>query len=102
MPHGSTRTKRRKVKLSDYIGRFRREATDEDGTDPADLPHLRFLSTAFGHIAKSSGNVTRAHMRYTEKLMARMNLEAEARTLAKDWFRQGKPERGCLQQLAKK
>ena len=98
----SPRAKRRRVKLPNYIGRFRREASDEEGPEPADSPQLRFLFTAMGHIAKSSGNVTPDHIRYTERLMTRMNLQVEARTLAKDWFRQGKSDRGSLQQLAKK
>ena len=97
---GSPRVKRRQVKLANYFSRFGRETTDAEGPEPARSPHLRFLFTALGHIAKSSGNVTPAHIRYTEKLMSQMNLQAEARTLAKDWFRQGKSDRGSLPQLA--
>ncbi len=99
---GSHRAKQRKAKLADSFDRFGRATTNQAGPGPAGSPHLRFLFTALGHIAKSSGNVTPAHIRYAQKLMSQMSLDAEARTLAKDWFRQGKSNRGSLERLAEK
>ena len=45
--------------------------------------------------------MTPGHIRYAEKLMSQMSLDTGTRTLAKDWFRQGKSKRASLQRLAK-
>ena len=64
--------------------------------------YARFMFAAMGHIAKSSGNVTPAHIRFAEQIIKQMGYKGEQAKQAKEWFRQGKHNRGQLEQLARK
>ena len=53
-------------------------------------PHLAFMFTGMGRIAKSSGSVSPGHVAYTEEVMRRLHLTGAARKDAITWFRQGR------------
>ena len=63
-------------------------------------PHLRFLLSSMGRIAKSSGQVLPAHIVYAEAVLARLGCQGRDRTRAIEWFNEGKNEAVNFHQLA--
>lgn len=72
--------------------RFRRDAHH---------PHLRFTFTALGKLAKCGGAVQPEHIDYVENLMSRLGFNADQRSQAIEWFRQGKQADANLAELGK-
>ena len=63
-------------------------------------PHLRFLFSSLGRIAKSSGQVLPEHILYAETVLSRLGCKGRARTRAIEWFNEGKTGDADFHQLA--
>ena len=63
-------------------------------------PHLHFLFSSLGRIAKSSGQVLPVHIMYAEAVLSRLGCKGRARTRAIEWFNEGKRAEADFHQLA--
>jgi len=63
-------------------------------------PHLHFLFSSLGRIAKSSGQVTPTHILYAEAVLARLGCKGRDRARAIEWFNEGKSGEADFHQLA--
>lgn len=63
-------------------------------------PHLHFLFSSLGRIAKSSGQVLPVHIVYAEAVLSRLGCRGRARSPAIDWFNEGKRGEADFHQLA--
>jgi DnaJ like chaperone protein len=63
-------------------------------------PHLHFLFSSLGRIAKSSGQVLPVHIQYAEAVLSRLSCKGRARARAIEWFNQGKTGEADFHQLA--
>ena len=63
-------------------------------------PHLHFLFSSLGRIAKSSGKVLPAHIQYAEAALFRLGCTGRHRARAIEWFNEGKGGEADFHQLA--
>ncbi len=63
-------------------------------------PHLHFLFSSLGRIAKSSGPVLPVHILYAEAVLSRLGCKGRARARAIEWFNEGKTGEADFHQLA--
>lgn len=63
-------------------------------------PHLHFLFSSLGRIAKSSGQVLPEHVLYAEAVLSRLGCKGRDRTRAIEWFNEGKRGEADFHQLA--
>ncbi len=63
-------------------------------------PHLHFLFSSLGRIAKSSGQVIPEHILYAEAVLERLGCNGRDRDRAIAWFNEGKSEEADFHQLA--
>jgi DnaJ like chaperone protein len=64
-------------------------------------PHLQFLFTAMGRIAKAGGRVRPAHLNYATQLMLDMSMDNASRKQAQGWFNAGKQSHYDFKGLAR-
>lgn len=63
-------------------------------------PHLHFLFSGLGRIAKSSGQVLPEHILYADAVLFRLGCKGRARARAIEWFNEGKTGEADFHQLA--
>lgn len=80
--------------------RIPRRKRDAGETPAVNEPHVKFLFTALGHIAKQSGVVTASQIMLAESFIKDLQLGSKGRKEAIQWFNQGKQPNHNLEQLA--